>query len=80
MVYLKIHHNARNAFDPTYPDIEMDRFQIKDWSSMYGVNKESIPGNIPESLVNELIYKLSLMHLSQVVNRPGDLLQVSLFI
>jgi hypothetical protein len=41
--YLRIHHNSRVVFDPTYPDIDMGIFIKTDWKSMYGDVKEMIP-------------------------------------
>ena len=32
--YLKIHHNARLVFDPSYPEINNEVFGKRDWSSM----------------------------------------------
>ena len=31
--YLKQHHDAELVFDPTYPEIDMDAFQRRDWST-----------------------------------------------
>ena len=45
--YLKTHHNSRLVFDPTYPDIDYDVFEKRDWSSFYGDVKEAIPPNAP---------------------------------
>ena len=55
--YLKIHHNARLVFDPSYPDIDNDAFIQQNWSSMYGTEKEPIPGNTPKSLGSEFIIR-----------------------
>ena len=55
--YLKIHHNARIVFDPTYPEIDENKFEKKDWSGMYGTTKEPIPANAPEPLGNEFIIR-----------------------
>ena len=51
--YLKIHHNTRIVFDPSYPEIDRDLFRSEDWSSMYGSGKEPIPYNAPEPLGSE---------------------------
>ena len=48
--YLKIHHNARVVFDPSYPDIDDTQFAKKDWSSMYGTTREPMPHNAPKPL------------------------------
>ena len=45
--YLKIHHNARLVFDPSYPEIKEEVFGKRDWSSMYDTDKEPITVNTP---------------------------------
>ena len=55
--YLKINHNARVVFDPSYPEIDSDAFEKKDWSSMYGTDKEGIPDNAPRPMGNEFIIR-----------------------
>lgn len=55
--YLKIHHNARVVFDPTYPDIDDESFERKDWSSMYGDTSEPIPENMPKPLGKEFLMR-----------------------
>jgi hypothetical protein len=47
--YLKIRHNSRMVFDPTYPEIDMGRFKEMDWTSFYGDIKEALPDNAPEA-------------------------------
>lgn len=49
--YLKQHHNAELVFDPTYPEIDENAFQKKDWStSEFGhlEGKEILPPNQPQ--------------------------------
>ena len=46
--YLKIKHNSRMVFDPTYPDIDMSQFKECDWKAFYPGAKEAIPPNMPE--------------------------------
>ena len=46
--YLKIKHNSRMVFDPTYPDIDKSQFKECDWKSFYSSAKEAVPGNAPE--------------------------------
>ena len=46
--YLKIKHNSRMVFDPSYPDIDMNDFKECDWKDFYKTAKEAIPGNAPE--------------------------------
>ena len=48
--YLNSKHNSRIAFDPTYPDIEYDKFEKKGWLNIYGDVKEEVPENAPEPL------------------------------
>ena len=55
--YLKIHHSARLVFDPSYPEIDHESFGKRDWSSMYGTEKEPVPGNAPKSLGCEFIIR-----------------------
>jgi len=53
--YLKQHHNSRIVFDPTYPDLEYEKFERNEWKNFYGDMKEEIPDNIPEPLGKEFI-------------------------
>ena len=46
--FLRINHNSRMAYDPSYPTIDMNVFKPNDWKSFYGNVKESIPSNAPE--------------------------------
>ena len=46
--FLRINHNSRMAYDPSYPTIDMDAFKPNDWKSFYGNVEESIPSNAPE--------------------------------
>jgi hypothetical protein len=43
--YLKVRHNSRVVFDPTYPEIDMNRFETVDWKTFYGDVKEAILPN-----------------------------------
>lgn len=48
--YLKRHHNAELTFDPTYTDIDYNKFELKDWTtSEFGhlQGKEQLPPNMP---------------------------------
>lgn len=38
--YLKIHQNTRIVFDHTFPNINMDELEVKNWSSMYRNEKQ----------------------------------------
>ena len=46
--YLKIKHNSRMVFDPSYPTIDMTSFKECDWKHFYKGAKEAIPDNAPE--------------------------------
>jgi len=48
--YLKKYHNSEMVFDPSYPDIDMSKFQREDWSATAWGNDlaEEIPDNLPE--------------------------------
>ena len=34
--YLKIHHNSKIVFDPSYSEIDEEYFNKHDWSDLYG--------------------------------------------
>jgi len=46
--YLKIKHNSRMVFDPSYPKIDMTSFRECEWKHFYKGAKEAIPENAPE--------------------------------
>jgi hypothetical protein len=46
--FLRICHNSRMAYDPSYPTIDMEVFKPNDWKSFYGNVVESIPSNALE--------------------------------
>ena len=50
MGYLKLKHNTRLVFDPTYPDIDETMFPAQNWNEFYGDVKEAIPSDMPEPL------------------------------
>lgn len=45
--YLCHKYNSRLAFDPTYPEIDMDDFVECDWWQFYGDVTEAVPPNVP---------------------------------
>ena len=53
--YLRINHNARTVFDPTYPAIDDEAFIKRNWDGLYGDGGEAIPDNAPEPLGNEFV-------------------------
>jgi hypothetical protein len=46
--HVKVKHNSRMVFDPTYPSIDMSDFKQCDWKNFYGNVKEAIPPDAPE--------------------------------
>ena len=56
--YLKIHHNSRMVFDPTYPPIDMSQFKKCDWKTFYPAAKEALPTNAPEPRGKEVDIRL----------------------
>ena len=56
--YLKLKHNARMVFDPTYPEIDMNDFKECDWKEFYGDAKEALPTNAPEERGKEVDIRL----------------------
>ena len=47
--YLARKHNARMAFDPSYPDINLADFKLdQNWKAIYGDVQEPIPPNAPK--------------------------------
>ena len=55
--YLKGHHNARLVFDPSYPEINFDKFEKHGWEIHYDDVKEDIPLNAPKALGLEFIIR-----------------------
>ena len=55
--YLKCHHNSRLVLDPTYPDIDMESFERKNWKQFYGDLKELLPSNAPRGIGKEFIIR-----------------------
>jgi len=53
--FLKYHHNSSIVFDPSYPEIDYDKFERKDWQNFYGIDREQLPGNMPEPMEKEFI-------------------------
>ena len=48
--FLKRKHNGVMVFDPTEPEIDINKFPREDWSATpYGECKEEIPSNAPET-------------------------------
>ena len=48
--YLKIKDNTEMVFEPSYPDIGVDKFEKHDWSeTIYGCGPEDLPPNMTKS-------------------------------
>ena len=47
MGYLKLRHNYRLVFDPSYLDIDHSNFWDYDWTDLYEGAVEAIPPNAP---------------------------------
>jgi hypothetical protein len=56
--YLKKHHNSRIAFDPTYPEIDHQKFPRNDWRRFYDNVEELIPPNAPKPLGKPVILRI----------------------
>ena len=54
MGYLRLKHNTRLIFDPTYPKINEDDFPKFDWTEFYGDVTEAIPTDMPPPLGKEV--------------------------
>jgi hypothetical protein len=54
MGYLKLKHNSRLIFDPSYPTIDESNFQHHDWEEFYRDAVEAIPTNAPRALGKEI--------------------------
>ena len=70
--YLKKHHNAEMPFDPTPPNIDMQKFQPQDWSkSIYGELEEELPPNMPKPLGMEMVMTIYVDsdHAGEVLTR-----------
>ena len=48
--YLKQHHSSRLVLDPTYPDIDLDKFPRYNWKQFYSDVEEVLPNNAPKSV------------------------------
>ena len=55
--YLKLHHNARLVLDPTYPDIDAESFERRDWKEFYGETEEIVPKDAPDPLGPEMLIR-----------------------
>jgi hypothetical protein len=72
--HLKKYHNTELVFDPSEPDIDLTKFERKDWSSSeFGhlEGKEKLPPNIPQprELGFTMSAKVDADHASDTVTR-----------
>jgi hypothetical protein len=56
--YLKKHHNSRIPFDPTYPEIDHQKFCRNDWRRFYDNVEEPIPPNPSETLGKPVVIRI----------------------
>ncbi len=56
MGYLRLKHNSRLIFDPTYPDMDLDSCPSFDWTEFYFYDDvtEAIPTDMPKPLGKEV--------------------------
>ncbi len=54
MGYLRVKHNSRLIFDPTYSDIDQTAFPSFEWTEFYGNVEEAIPPNMPPPLGKDI--------------------------
>ena len=56
--YLKYKRNTLMLFDPSYPTIDNEKFQKRDWNNFYGRVEEILPPDMLEPLGGEVILRL----------------------
>jgi hypothetical protein len=54
MGYLRLEHNSRLVFNPTYPEINPTVFPKYNWTEFYGDVEQAIPPDIPPPLSNDV--------------------------
>ncbi len=54
MSYLSQKHNTRLIFDPTYPNIDVEKFPQYNWTKFYRNIEEAIPVDMPEPLGKDI--------------------------
>ena len=55
--YLKQHHSSRLVLDPTYLDIDLDKFPWYNWKQFYGDVEKVLPKNAPKPVGKEFIIR-----------------------
>ena len=54
-VYLKKHHNSALVFDLSYRNVNIDTFLNHKWKNFYDDVKKSMPPDMPEPLVKDMV-------------------------
>ena len=67
LVYLKKHQNSALVFNPSYPDVNIDKFTNNDWTKFYGNVKEAMPPDMPD-----ILGKAVVMRCFVDANHAGD--------
>jgi hypothetical protein len=67
MGYLKLKHNSRLIFDPTYPDIYQTTFPKFVWMEIYGNMEEAIPPDMPPPLGKDFNICMIFCNLAPIV-------------
>ena len=55
--YLSQHNNSKLVFDPTYPVVDKDGFEVQYWRHVYGIVSEGILPNAPKDPDNGILMK-----------------------
>ena len=59
MAYLKVKHNSMLALDPTYPHVNIDKFNTNvEWRAFYGDVEEAVPPNAPKPLGKDITLRM----------------------
>ena len=54
---LKAQHNSRMVFDPSYPEIDLEEFPLREWKQHYGDSGEQYPSGCPRPLGKEFLIR-----------------------
>ena len=55
--YMKKYHNSRLVLDPTHLDIDLSKFEKKNWKQLYGDLVELVPPKMPLPTGNKFIVR-----------------------
>ena len=53
----KKYHSSRLVLDPSYPDIDLDKFPRYNWKQFYGNVEEVLPKNVPKPIGKKFIIR-----------------------